>query len=37
MLQASVIIAAYKMWLLTIYGIKKQEEKITHKNLGAVW
>jgi hypothetical protein len=30
----SVILAAYKIGLLTIYGIKKHKEKITCKNFG---
>jgi len=30
----SVIMAAHKIGLLTTYAIKKQEEKITSKNLG---
>jgi hypothetical protein len=36
MLQASVIMAAYKIGLLMIYGIKKQKKKITFLNLGFV-
>jgi hypothetical protein len=31
---SQVIMAAYKTGFLTIYGIKKQEDKITCKNLG---
>jgi hypothetical protein len=30
----SVIIAAHKIGFLTTYAIKKQEEKITYRNLG---
>jgi len=30
----SIIMAAYKTGLLTIYGIKKHKKKITCKNLG---
>jgi len=33
-LQASVIMAAYKIELLTTHGIKKHKEKITCKNQG---
>jgi len=33
-LQASVIMAAYKIGLLTTHGIKKHKEKITCNNLG---
>jgi hypothetical protein len=33
-LQASVIMAAYKIELLTVYRIKKHKEKITCKNQG---
>jgi len=29
-----VIVAAYKIGLLTIYGIKETEEKVTRKKLG---
>jgi hypothetical protein len=34
MLYGSVIMAAYEIGLLIIYGVKKHKEKITYKKLG---